>query len=65
MIMLCYDYEAVEANEHKKNKLFLCTHTLQWPRTEKHTENVILNEQLFQNIMISKGKNLVRYQEYL
>lgn len=28
MIMLCYDYEAVEANEHKKNKLFLCTHIL-------------------------------------
>lgn len=27
MIMLCYDYEAVEANEHKKNKLILCTHT--------------------------------------
>lgn len=26
MIMLCYDYEAVEANEHKKNKLFIHTY---------------------------------------
>lgn len=44
MLLFCYDYKTVEANEHKKNKLFLCTNTLQWPETMKHTENVVLNE---------------------
>lgn len=64
MIMLCYDYEALEANEHKKNKLLLCPHTLQWPGTMKCRESVILNEQLFQNVIVSRGKNLIRYKQF-